>query len=412
MTVGTGIGDSQEKIDSLAHGLLYSIKDTNPDHVVFFGSDKSKNTINSLKKQYHNEFKSDFNESEKYDFVNLINIDNFNECFDKFKEKLLEYKEDIIKIDYTSGTKTMTMTAAISATIYKKDLFLVAGKRGEDSIVKRGTEEKKVQNLYQVYDKFILDKIKDAFNSNRFQTGLELLEETRDLENKESYLKLLKLFDLWDKFNHEEAYNICNDFNNEFEHFPELKNKLYKNKQVINIIVKPKKEKIACYYILADLLNNAIRRANEGKYDDAIARLYRSLELIAQIKLKIGYKLKTSNIDLEKVKKHVKDDSKYINHLTQKSINKSIKLGSKESFTLLEKLNNEIGKEYFKHEDKIKNQSSLRNMSILAHGLQHRSEKEYQEFKGTVFNIAKKLDENIENHMREAEFPRFIDYKV
>ena len=38
-------------------------------------------------------------------------------------------------------------------------------------------------------------------------------------------------------------------------------------------------------YYLPDLLNNAYRQIEEGKIDDAIARLYRISELIAQIKL-------------------------------------------------------------------------------------------------------------------------------
>ena len=38
-------------------------------------------------------------------------------------------------------------------------------------------------------------------------------------------------------------------------------------------------------YYLPDLLNNAYRRIEEGKYDDAVARLYRSIELTAQLGL-------------------------------------------------------------------------------------------------------------------------------
>ena len=39
------------------------------------------------------------------------------------------------------------------------------------------------------------------------------------------------------------------------------------------------------HYYLSDLLNNAQRRIKEQKYDDAVARLYRITELIAQINL-------------------------------------------------------------------------------------------------------------------------------
>lgn len=406
MTVGTGTGDSQEKIDSLAHGLLYSIKETNPNHTIFFGSELSKKTVESLKKQFFDEFNLKF---QDYDFVLLNDIDDFNECFDKFKEKLADYEGDIVKIDYTSGTKTMAMTAAICAAIYRKDLFLVAGKRGKNGIVKKGTESKRAQNLYQIYDKFTLDKIKDAFNHNRFETGTKLLEETRDLENKDSFLKLLELYNHWDKFNHEEANKIFkNDFDKEFKYFPELQNKLGLNKAVIDRIVNPKKENLDCYYILADLLNNAIRRAVEGKYDDAIARLYRSLELIAQIKLKTEYGIKTSDIDIEKVKKYL-TNLEFIDELIQNNTNnEKIKLGSKKSFKLLKELDDSLGFAYEDKKGKIKDSLKLRNMSILAHGLENRTKDEYKRFKSFVMELSDELNENIkEKYMKEAEFPKF-----
>ncbi|MCL2115332.1 MAG: TIGR02710 family CRISPR-associated CARF protein [Methanobrevibacter sp.] len=406
MTVGTGTGDSPEKIDSLAHGLLYSIKDTNPSHTLFFGSELSKKTVESLKKQFFKEFNFEF---QDYDFVLLNDIDNFNECFDKYKEKLTEYEDSIIKIDYTSGTKTMTMSAAICATIYRKDLFLVAGERGKDGIVKKDTEYKRVQNLYKIYDKFTLDKIKDAFNHNRFETGIELLEETRDIENKDSFLKLLQLYNFWDKFNHKEADKIFkNEFDKEFKHFPELQNKLGINKAVIDKIVNPKKERLGYYYILADLLNNAVRRGEEGKYDDAIARLYRSLELIAQIKLKTEYGIITSDVDIKKVREYVKN-SEYINKLIQNnSLEDKIRLGSKNSFKLLKELNDSLGQAYEKRKGKIKDSLKLRNKSILAHGCENRTEEEYNRFKSFVIELSNELDENIEKrYMKEAEFPKF-----
>lgn len=52
MTVGTGIGGTDEATESLAHGILYSIDTYNPDEVVFFGSELSKKTIASVEKQY------------------------------------------------------------------------------------------------------------------------------------------------------------------------------------------------------------------------------------------------------------------------------------------------------------------------------------------------------------------------
>ena len=47
-TVGTRTGDSNERVRSLAQGLLQSIYHRRPDRIVFFGSDKSRETLDYL----------------------------------------------------------------------------------------------------------------------------------------------------------------------------------------------------------------------------------------------------------------------------------------------------------------------------------------------------------------------------
>ncbi|MGL4670581.1 MAG: TIGR02710 family CRISPR-associated CARF protein [Methanobacteriaceae archaeon] len=407
MTVGTGVGDSDKKIDSLAHGLLFSIRESNPDFVVFFGSELSRKTVKSLKEQYKEE--NDGKDFENFEFILINDIDSFNECYDKIKNELFNFKDSTIRIDYTSGTKTMTMTAAICSTIYRKDLILVSGTRGKDGIVLKGTEEKKTQNLYQVYDKFTLDKIKDLFNNNLFDSALLFLEEMRVIPD-EQYSKLIKSYNMWDKFHHELAYeNFSSEFSKDFS---EIENQIAKNNKVLNIL-NLKEHKLRCYYILADLLNNVERRAEEGKYDDAIARLYRSLELIGQIKLKKSYKLITSNLDIEKVEnimkksKNIKNNEQYILKLkNKKGIDGKIRIGLKDNFILLDNLENSLGIKFMENKNKFYNTLKHRNQSILAHGLNPKFELDYKEFKKLVFDLAKELEPQIEYFMKDAKFPK------
>lgn len=405
MTVGTGVGNNTEATESLAHGLLSSIDNIDPDFTVFFGSDDSKKTVDSIKVQYLRKYNKNF---ENYNFVHLNNINNFSDCFRTIEEELLKYSHtDIIKFNYTSGTKTMSVASAICATLYEKELILVSGTRNDTNVVIGGTEENIQQNLFRVYDKLNLEKVKEFFNINMFESAKIFLEKIKILDKKGIYSDLIDYYNYWDKFNHESASDL---YSQEFSNLsPNMKIQIQKNIKVLNIInpkVNEKENDLRCYYILADLLNNADRRAGEGKYDDAIARLYRSLELIAQIKLKKGYRLITSNIDIEKVKKYC-TDAHYINRLNQKKLHGKVKLGLKESFNLLNYLDNDLGKEFEKSEKRINNILSHRNMSILAHGLEHKNKKEYLEFKSVVLNLAKFLYQDIENFMEEAKFPKF-----
>ena len=149
MTVGTGTGD---KRCSLAHGLMCSIDSKDPDFICFFVSKDSKPTVDALKKVFNNKFDEDFDECYDYEFVENEAVDKFTEYFNEFKYKISELEDDYrILIDYTSGTKTMTMAAAFASMIFRKELFFVSGKR-EKGIVVKGTEECVPQNLYQVYD--------------------------------------------------------------------------------------------------------------------------------------------------------------------------------------------------------------------------------------------------------------------
>ena len=173
MTVGTGFKDNQK---SLAHGLMCSIVSKDPDLICFFGSRKSKSTIDTLKQIFNESNDENFDNYFETKFIENDNIDEFKDYFFEFKSKILELENDYkIIIDYTSGTKTMTMSAAFASMIFGKELFLVAGD-SKDGVVVKGTEKCISQNLYPIYDELIMDKLKDLFNSNRFVTFKNLCD--------------------------------------------------------------------------------------------------------------------------------------------------------------------------------------------------------------------------------------------
>jgi len=285
MTVGTGVGlDKEKKVRNLAHGLLSSIESYNPDKIVFFGSEESIETVESLKEQY---YEKKGKELENCKFVRLDDIDDFYECYTRIEEEVKEEEKEgnEIIIDYTSGTKTMTTSAAICAMLYQKKLSLVAGKRGENGVVIPGTEAARVQNLFAAYDKYLLDRAKEAFNSYRFGEAMGYLDRIVALEDTEEYKKLVKAYDLWDKFEHEKAFQMLAGVK---------AGETAYNKSFLGRLMNARARED---FILVDLMNNARRRMEEGKYDDAVARLYRTVELIAQYRLKMKYEIDTSDVD-------------------------------------------------------------------------------------------------------------------
>ena len=226
MTVGTGIG-GQVATEDLAHAILFSIDNSNPDIVIFFGSEKSKKTVESVKEQYLNEFEEEF---DYFEFIHLEQIDDFKIYFEAFKRKIQELDGYKIIIDYTSGTKTMTMSAAFASMLYRKNLYFVGGER-EEEVVIRGTEKIISQNLYPIYDDLMISKIKELFNTNRFDAGKSLLEDITKAK-KDTYANLFDAYYYFDNVDYNKAnkYFITKEF---IAEWPELKKQFSLNAKAL-----------------------------------------------------------------------------------------------------------------------------------------------------------------------------------
>lgn len=390
MTIGTGVG-GEEGVQSLAHGLLKSILHYKPDCTLFFGSELSKNTVESLKTQYHEHVGE---EMENYQFVRLLDVDRFDECFQKIRQEILDREGWEIIIDYTSGTKTMTMSAAIASVLYGKDLTLVSGERGQNGLVSTNTEEIKTQSLYSAYDKILNDKMIDAFNHHRFETALQHINDIVKLNQRESLLKIVQAYNNWDKFHHQEAFDLLRNIKVNVKDEGAFK----RNKEFLGTLVNARDVKE--YYLLADLINNAQRRCQEGKYDDALARLYRAVEFISQIRLKKEYGIDTSDVDLDRIPDFVQE--KY----QKKMKNSKIAIGLREGYKLLRELNDDLGG-LFISDNRLFDLLNKRNSSILAHGFEpitgERVE-EVKELNGKVIYLGGILYPGLDDLMYKAEF--------
>lgn len=385
MTVGTGTKDNQE---DLAYGLTKSIIHYKPQKIVFLGSNKSREVIELIESCYEERMAGKLPE---YEFVELPNIDEFDSCFESLKSKIEDYEnkysEEIV-IDYTSGTKTMTISAAIVSLLYHKKLSLVRGKR-QSGVVIKGTESISEQNLFQAYDKLLMEEAKNQFNNYRFTQALETLNRIIIHEEKDKLLQMFEGYREWDHFNHHRAFELIKELKNEG---------LDRNKAFLGRLVNAEnKDKEMMYkLILADLINNARRRIDECKYDDAAARLYRAVELISQIKL-LGY-------GIDEVEKGIKvDDVK--DRVDTQNYSSSIKddrllLGVEGKFNLLNDLGWKDSLQYYKE---IKNYLTKRNGSILAHGINPISKEDAEEFYKKVKGIAIEVFQ-IEKYLEESNF--------
>ncbi|MEM1582767.1 MAG: TIGR02710 family CRISPR-associated CARF protein [Candidatus Bathyarchaeia archaeon] len=391
ISVGTGTRASRNATKNLAKAIVKSIRHHNPHKVYLVAT---KESIETTVQEIIPKIKPI--ESE---IIQIENPDNIQTIYENLRSKIKEIREkyDTLTVDYTSGTKAMTAALAILATIFGADeLSYITGKR-EAGIVQHGTEQ-----IIPIRPYFIIaeQKIKEAaqfFNRNQFSTTIAILrqikETTKDpdiISQITPLLNLAKAYEQWDKFHHEKAYKIIRKIKI---------SDLSGNKQFLGMLVSNlrKTDGEPEPYYIADLINNAERRAEESKYDDAVARLYRTIELIAQYKLKKEYEINTSSVDIEKIPKE----------LLQKwgipQDQKTIKLGLNNSYELLNALGDALGQQC-QNDKKLKDLLSKRNTSILAHGQTPITKQTYIHLRRKTLEYANATVRSLEQLIKNSKF--------
>lgn len=396
ISVGTGTRASRKSIKGLAEAIVKSIRHHNPHKAYLIVTKESMETtlpeiLPKIKPI----------ESE---IIRIEDPDNIQLIYEILRSKIKEIREqyETLAVDYTSGTKAMTAALAILATIFGADeLSYITGKR-EAGIVKHGTEQ-----IMPIRPYFIMaeQKIREAvqfFNRNQFSTTIILLEQIRRMTGDPEIinqitplLELARAYEQWDKFQHEKAYKTIRRIK-----IPDLSG----NKQFLGTLMSNLKREGGepePYYI-ADLINNAERRFEESKYDDAVARLYRTVELIAQYRLRKIYGINTSNVEIDRLPKDLLQKWSILKD------QKTIRLGLNDSYELLCALGDPVGQLY-QDDRKLKDLLSKRNASILAHGQTPITKQAYVQMRRKTLEYA---EITVKNLTQLIENSRFIRWKI
>ena len=249
-------------------------------------------------------------------------------------------------------------------------------------------------------------------NSYRFDTALEILKELkrrgkviRSFEFFEPLGKIVQGYIDWEAFRHGSAMvSIKNGLdqlrerlavNNQSE-IRKYVEKVVSNYKFLDSMKKNTKDftKLSRWTVI-DLLSNAERCGEMGKYDDAIARVYRSLEMLGQIEFIQEFKCSNSEVDPKIIPEKLRKEYE-CTHKPNKD--GKIQLALKATFRVLNEVNNKFGKKLFEKLEDVKKLQSARNNSILAHGVEPTSEKGY--------NKMLKLVRELSGINEKIQFPR------
>lgn len=378
--------------------IIFSLSTHRPNFIYFIPSRETEHSIPSIIEKAFPK-----NNRVKYESFPVENADDllatYKACQKAFIAiKALGLNNNELLADITGGTKVMSAGLALAAANQGVQMVYVAGlKRTKDGVgtVENGTEFV-ISNShpYEVTAKQEIESFCNNFNSHRFAAAIYDCEKivgkgNQTLKDIFGAIKdICEAYRYWDLFNYKTAVHYLEMGVNKIQ-------KLLIGKTEIQRLLGTLPSEAAGHLkrlktimtdklsidLVEELVANACRRADEGKYDDAVARLYRAHEMLAQVRFIKIFGKSTSNFPLSLLSPEVRT-KKYPN----KSREDTIDIGCKNAYEVLFLSGDDIGKIYTDNEQEICKLLSARNYSILAHGINPLDKNAFEKFLG-LFHI-------------------------
>ena len=365
LTVGTGT-----RADSnIVVPLVKTVKNSNPNFVVFICSENSKTNAEKIASSLT------LVKGGNCRFIMLEDPDNLEKSFLDINAAFRfltrkAYENGDITIDFTSGTKAMTSALVLAGVAFNcGEIKYISGDR-KNGIVISGMERfiNFEPNRLRAFGDLTLAR--NLILELRFDTARDILEKTSmdllpetDKKRRSALTHITAAYGYWDKFDHIR-------FKGEIEQVraggdPALTCFL-PDEETTETLLKigrdVKKGKIT-WEVMADITCNAERRFDEGKFDDALARVYRLTEMLAQMTLLKTYSIDPSDVVLDKVPEDLRGRL-----APNRNPEGKIQIGLAKDYELLNALGDNLGL-YFIGNKKFQDLLKKRNRTILAHGL-------------------------------------------
>jgi CRISPR-associated protein (TIGR02710 family) len=404
--------------------VALSIIQHKPKRVLFIASKESKSQISRQGFKKRNESTREIDgrgilqicRDEKFDLdpgrytIAEVEHQELQSCIETVREYVRQEidqwagNQPTVIFDFTGGTKLMTAALAMIGRQLPIEFSYVASKEksdGNDARDKNGLGvtldgEENVLRLRNPWDALGYQSIETAvmlFNQGNFAAAKQIVEDHRNKVNdrcsKQQLVTWAQLFSgylCWDQFDHKKAQQHILDV---LKNFANIQRWLLRsNWQTIEVKLKKDEDflqqlnKGSNRNTLLDLLSNAGRRAHEGRYDDAVARMYRAIEAAAQ------FRLKEHGIDSSSVNKGQVPENLQKKWCSRFKSDETIKLALQDDYELLNALGNPLGNRFFEKElNKEQSPLGIRNSSILAHGFTPVSEKAYTKLRDITLDL-------------------------
>lgn len=344
----------------------------------------------------------------RYDLLELPDEQDFASCVEQLRGLTDEVRAWAARgdgcqvvVDITGGTKCMTAAMAIQASHWPCLFSYVGGKertKGGVGIVVSGSEiVRHAQNPWDALGHQAVDDFVVLFDQHAYLAAANVAAATMrhvsrpDRKREMSSLEqLAKALDAWDRFDHTTSRNLLDSVNKSANDLraalgPTRGNRVLAGAaQLVTHLGQLEQAQPPSRHHVRDLLANAKRRKDEGRFDDAVARLYRALEAIAQVALKEGHGVEsTEKVSPDKIPESLR--TKW----TARANEGVVALGLQDDYALLAALGDPLGQK-FQDAGLSGARSPLvaRNRSILAHGFERVSDVTFDKLWSSALSLA------------------------
>lgn len=351
----------------------------------------------------------------RYDLFELPDGQDLASCLDRLRQLTHEVRqwtargnEFRVVVDFTGGTKCMSAAISLQASRWPCVFSYVGGnERTKDGVgVVVSGAEKIVQQANpwdalgrQAVEDFVVLLDERAFLAAANVACAAKQRVSRPDRKRELAVleQLARAFDAWDRFDHAAALEALEN--------------VTKSANDLRAVLGPAKgdEVLASLaqigahlrelaqaappsrHHVIDLLANAKRRKDEGRFDDAVARLYRAIEAMAQVALKERHGIaSTEKVPLDRVPDTLRSQ------WASRAHEGVVALGLQDAYALLASLEDPLGGQFQRAAlDGAKSPLVARNQSILAHGFVRVSEEVFDKLWAAALSLAEIKEENL-----------------
>ncbi|MCX7844838.1 MAG: TIGR02710 family CRISPR-associated CARF protein [Candidatus Bipolaricaulota bacterium] len=410
MVVTVGLGREVE------HGIAFALAQGRPEFVVFVVTPKSRAKLEAI----HNVLAKKGEALPDHAVVELADENDVEQAYRATRQALAQLRQrglpaEAIALDYTSGSKPMAAGALYAALLEGcGTISYITGERDLSGRVISNIERLWLAKPVHLLAELLLQRGIQLFNLRQFRAVQNLLgpflkefpaEHAQGLFPTLVCLNALaQAYEAWDAFDHAKARDgFCHVNRKTVQVWPEkVRENLLRNKGWVcrlseRLTSAEDKEKL-CPELLVDLWANALRRLQEGRFLDAVARLYRLAELIAQFRLLHRYGINTNRVELAQLP--ASNRAYYERFLNDRG---ELKLGAHNAYKLLADLGDTLGHEYFKGH--LDHALSARNNSVIGHGLNTATEEVAHQLCAAVEPFLRSVVPDLEEKVAMASFP-------